>query len=84
MNGWSVIGEVGVDSGRVVVVDLAYTNLVPDDDIEMTNIPFPENPNVDAGVIVDSGYGDGVYPVEARYVDGRVAEIRVRFIGDLR
>ena len=35
------------------------------------------------GVCVSTGYGDGVYPVEARFTDDdRVAEIRVKFITD--
>ena len=39
-----------------------------------------------AGVVTRTGFGDGVYPVLARYEDGdwgrRVAELRVVFIGD--
>ena len=31
------------------------------------------------GLEVESGPGDGKYPVEARYVDGAVTEVRVRF-----
>ena len=38
---------------------------------------------VDAGVVVTSGYGDGVYDVfVARTTDGRVAELKVVFIDD--
>ena len=38
-------------------------------------------------MIVEAGFGDGVYPVEVRYFDHpslgtRVAEVRVRFIDD--
>ena len=33
-----------------------------------------------AGVVATSGYGDGVYPVYARYEDGRVAELRIKFL----
>lgn len=35
------------------------------------------------GVVVNTGYGDGYYPVEARLEDGRVAELRVKFIEPL-
>ena len=39
------------------------------------------------GVLVDSGFGDGTYPVYVRYSDEgswgrRVAEVRIVFIGD--
>lgn len=32
------------------------------------------------GVCVSTGYGDGMYPVEVKYKDGRVAEVRVKFL----
>lgn len=32
------------------------------------------------GVCVQTGHGDGTYPVEAKIVDGVVREIRVRFV----
>jgi hypothetical protein len=38
----------------------------------------PLGPGV--GLAVPSGYGDGVYPVYAKYRDGRVAELRIEFI----
>lgn len=34
------------------------------------------------GVVFRTGIGDGVYPVYARIVDGRVAEIRIDFLID--
>ena len=35
---------------------------------------------VDAGmIIVGDPYGDGLYPVSARFKDGRVMELRIRF-----
>jgi hypothetical protein len=54
---------------------------------EHRQIPYPgPGPSeIDMGVIVSSGLGDGVYPVEVRYEDvpgwgRRVAEVRVRFL----
>ena len=32
-----------------------------------------------AGVVVSSGYGDGVYPVYATYEDGRIKSVRIEF-----
>jgi hypothetical protein len=34
------------------------------------------------GVVVQSGYGDGTYPVYVEYADGRVKSVTVEFIGD--
>ena len=31
------------------------------------------------GVVVQTGYGDGYYPVEATYEDGLIKEIKVKF-----
>lgn len=31
------------------------------------------------GVVASTGYGDGVYPVYARYEDGRIKEIKIVF-----
>ncbi len=40
---------------------------------------------VEVGTAIATGYGDGIYTVEARYIvdaggDRRVAEVRIRFI----
>lgn len=32
------------------------------------------------GLVLTTGYGDGAYPVEARLENGRVAEVRIRFM----
>lgn len=34
------------------------------------------------GVAVQSGYGDGAYPVYVTYKDGRIASVEVVFIGE--
>ena len=34
------------------------------------------------GVVVSSGNGDGVYDVEVKQVDGRIAAVRIVFIDD--
>lgn len=34
------------------------------------------------GFAISTGYGDGYYPIEIREVNGRVAEIRIKFIED--
>jgi hypothetical protein len=96
---WQTIGEVCVDSGHIVICDpyeaddvyerwdtLADKRDVIDDaangirSYELTNkycCPI--------AVVAESGLGNGVYPVEARYEDlgewgKRVAEIRIKFL----
>jgi hypothetical protein len=88
--GWQVIGEVGIDSGCLVLVDPAYTAYVegfwerPNLDATLYRVMSPHAVNVQLGVVVPTGMGDGVYPVEGRFenVDGgqRLAEIRIRFL----
>jgi hypothetical protein len=36
----------------------------------------------DLGVCVSTGYGDGCYPVYAKYANGRLSEVRVVFIDE--
>lgn len=39
------------------------------------------NPNFAAGVVVSTGWGDGVYPVLGRFAEGRLMEVRISFDG---
>lgn len=85
---WVEVGEVGVDSGRLLLGDPAY--VTPD---LIDRLEGRQPGQLTHGVVlVASGFGDGLYPVEVRYVDDplmsehlgrpvwRVAEVRVRFI----
>ena len=38
------------------------------------------SPPAGRGVVSETGLGDGAYPVEAIIEDGRIAELRIRFI----
>lgn len=78
---WDVIGRVCVDTGRLVVCDPIYADDVAGWD------PIAENDTLrkkriagDIAVVFMTGLGDGFYPVEARRVDGYIAEVRIRFI----
>lgn len=84
--GFDYAGTVGVDSGQVWVGDPCY--IIGDnpvswdqytDALDYTKTTQP----VAGGMVVSSGYGDGVYSVYVRRTkEGRVAEMRIRFIGD--
>lgn len=90
-NSWEQIGSIPVDAGIVMVGDPCY--LLPDDgshrdnDIKnwgkFCNLLDNNNWNSikNSAIVVSSGYGDGKYPVYVRYQDGRIAEVKVVFIG---
>ena len=94
---WHSAGTIGVDAGLCWVGDPCYVMHAHPKDIgedwagfcERLGEAYPtvEQFHYDAGhaglgVCVSTGYGDGAYPVEVRYsADGRVAELRVTFIG---
>jgi len=74
-NEWQRIGEVPVDTGRLVV------------EHEMDSMTYDLVTNeigVAVAMVLSTGLGDGVYPVEARFEEAagaiRIAEIRVRFL----
>lgn len=94
MSAWVKIGECGVDSGQIMIVDPCYV-LVDDDREEKNGYTYrelleewnkvdwrPLHLNVQDGVVVSSGYGDGLYPVYAKYKDGRVSAVKIDFIGE--
>ena len=89
---WSLAGHIGVDAGCIVVVDPCYVlpsgdkpgldyehavgldlPVFPTDRV----MPLPDVPG--GGLLVSTGWGDGVYPVYARYEDGRVMGLRIDF-----
>lgn len=97
---WEIVGEIGVDAGLCWLGDPCYC-VTPDatEHPAKTWNEFCEKldhakraqqwnykiGHAGLGVTVTTGYGDGNYPVEVRYVDDphmgrRVAEVRIRFI----
>jgi hypothetical protein len=92
-NEWQRIGEVPVDTGRLVLVDpmnlgdaLDHEDEVLEQEVteSMTYELVTNEHGVAVALVLSTGLGDGLYPVEARFedVEGavRVAEIRVRFL----
>jgi hypothetical protein len=95
MKGWEYIGDIGVDSGTVMLVDPGY--VLPWDETGEKGLDYgraqgldkPEHRagmsefelgGQDLGVLISSGFGDGMYPVYVRRAFGRIAELRVEFI----
>ena len=83
---WQRIAEVPVDTGRLVVVDPVNVDdlVVGVNDPEGTYGLVANELGIAFVLVLSTGLGDGVYPVEARFeeVAGavRIAEIRIRFL----
>ena len=80
------IGIVGIDSGTLLLGDPSYWLSKKDYDKELLRSNFDrfrqceyDSARKGKGVIVSSGYGDGVYPVYAVMQDGWVKEVTVEF-----
>lgn len=97
MTDWQHAGEVAVDAGLIMVGDPCYAaekdhpihdwdkfcSLIrKDSDGWATQLKF-NGTTPGQGVVVSSGYGDGIYPVYIKLDDhGDVAEVKVVFIGE--
>jgi hypothetical protein len=94
MSAWEQVGICGVDAGVLMLMDPCYVRDVGFDfDTEVVEfmgegdtlqLDFPAG-HGGKGVVVRTGLGDGVYPVEARWEDApgwgrRIAEVRVTFL----
>src|SRR2546429_9311476 len=88
------LGEVGVDSGQLLVIDPCYLEgwdhdaeyericeltLPPKAGGELT---YPNGAS-GRGVAFPSGYGDGSYPVWATVRDGRVVSVEIDLLGEV-
>jgi hypothetical protein len=81
---WEQIGEVGVDSATLMLVDPTYE--VKPEEIEAAwgamsqGRPATVGPR-GLGLLAGTGIDDGLYPVEVRRAEGGyIAEVRVRFL----
>jgi hypothetical protein len=91
--GWQQIGEVPVDTGRLVLVDPMNLDDAVDHVGEVIDHEVPESMTYELAVndygvavalVLHTGLGDGLYPVEARFEEAagavRIAELRIRFL----
>lgn len=81
---WKKIGSVGVDSGRVLIVDPCYAKdaakyiALGPEPCDEHQYYFEAGPP--CAVVSSTGVGDGIFPVEVRRdEDGTITELRVRF-----
>ena len=86
MSGWQRIGEVPVDSGRLVLVDPMNSNYVAEHegDSALTYEVVSNDLGIAVALMFSTGLGDGTYPIWARFEEAagavRIAEVRVRFL----
>ena len=86
-----IIGQVGVDSGSILISDPSYINdhfsiegddIYPDKD-RYRQISTKKTKNtikIPIAMTLNTGWGDGVYPVTAHYnKDGRIAKVEIVF-----
>lgn len=90
---WELIGSIAIDSGTVWLGDPCYVighdaafapqtwqafcDCIPSaHDEQGYSEPLGET----IGVATHTGYGDGMYPVYVRKIDGRIASVRIDFI----
>lgn len=89
-----VIGQVGVDSGSILISDPSYINdhfsiegddiynIYPDRDRyrQISTKATKNTIRIPIAMTLQTGYGDGVYPVTAHYNrDGRIAKVEITF-----
>ena len=95
---WQRIGDLPVDTGRLVLVDPmnlddashhedAVKSRLEDEDSHSASMTYElvtNEPGVAVALVLDTGLGDGSYPVAARFEEAagtvRIAEVRVRFL----
>lgn len=75
VNAAELVASVGVDSGTMGV----YDKKCPKRD---ESLILEEGPYAALGAISSTAWGDGMYPVYTGSLQGRVAKIRVHFMGD--
>lgn len=88
------IGQVGVDSGSILISDPSYINSgfsIEGDDIydiypesrrykQISTRKTKNTIRIPIAVTLRTGYGDGVYPVTATYNrDGVISKIEINF-----
>jgi hypothetical protein len=89
---WQRIGDVPVDTGRLVLLDPMNVDEVAHYEADkevgaiepMTYEVVTNEYGVAVALVFSTGLGDGLYPIEARFEDVagavRIAEIRVRYL----
>ena len=85
---WKKIGVVGVDTGRILIADPCYADQKEIRDVQSKVVVAKYSQSLQlnfdigrpgAGVMVESGMGDGIYSVYAKYEEERVAEVKIDF-----
>jgi len=82
MSKFKTIGHLGIDTGRLLIADPAYVNeprTTSDSGDAALERATVESTGFDLALVIPTGMGDGVYPVEIKEKNGFVAELRIKF-----
>jgi hypothetical protein len=82
MSKFKTIGQLGIDTGRLLIADPAYVNeprTTSDYSDAVLERASVESTSFDLALVIPTGMGDGVYPVEIKEEDGFVTELRIKF-----
>ncbi len=89
---WTRVGDIAVDTGNIIVADPAYVLKGATEDgltfEHAVGLDLPEMPDQairslseeGQGLLIQTGFGDGFYPVFARIDNGRVMGLRIDFV----
>jgi hypothetical protein len=77
---WVKVGEVCIDSGRLLLTDPAYVGDLPKEFLGARVDMSGAVGNADVAMLVAARPGDGGYPVRVKYSDGEVIAVRVDFL----
>ncbi len=88
---WTKVGDIAVDTGNIIVADPCYVLKGEATDgitfEHAVGLDLPKMPDEAVrslaeegnGLLIQTGYGDGLYPVFAMIEDGRVMSLRIDF-----
>jgi hypothetical protein len=70
------VGDIGVDSGQIVIGDPCYATDINPESFNFKKLYEPVG-TANLAFRIESGLGDGLYPVDVDIKDGRVAAIHI-------
>ena len=75
------VGEVGVDSGQIMIVDPCYVDdgLDYNASCKITLSKDGYGVNSEGGFVTGTLFGDGTYPIYAEFENGRISSLTIRF-----
>jgi hypothetical protein len=80
VDGWVRVGEVGIDSGRLLLMEPNYIRSLSGKFLNSRPDSSGISSEGDVAALVTSGLGNGTYPISVKYSDGVISAVRVDFL----